>query len=193
LLAAQVVIALENARLHRIVERQALLDSLTGLANRRSIEEALRSELARAARFGTPAALVLADIDDFKRVNDHHGHAVGDEVLREFADALRETLRESDTAGRWGGEEFALILAGTDADGGAALAERARVLIGERTVHLPGGEAVQVTASFGVAAFPECGETVALLEAADDALYEAKRRGKNQVVRARESTRNEIV
>jgi diguanylate cyclase (GGDEF)-like protein len=193
LLAAQVVIALENARLHRIVERQALLDSLTGLANRRSIEEALRSELARAARFGTPAALVLADIDDFKRVNDRYGHAVGDEVLREFADALRETLRESDTAGRWGGEEFALILAGTDADGGAALAERARVLIGERTVHLPGGEAVQVTASFGVAAFPECGGTVALLEAADDALYEAKRRGKNQVVRARESTRNEIV
>jgi diguanylate cyclase (GGDEF)-like protein len=187
------VIALENARLHRIVERQALLDSLTGLANRRSIEEALRSELARAARFGTPAALVLADIDDFKRVNDRYGHAVGDEVLREFADALRETLRESDTAGRWGGEEFALILAGTDADGGAALAERARVLIGERTVHLPGGEAVQVTASFGVAAFPECGGTVALLEAADDALYEAKRRGKNQVVRARESTRNEIV
>jgi diguanylate cyclase (GGDEF)-like protein len=193
LLAAQVVIALENARLHRIVERQALLDSLTGLANRRSIEEALRSELARAARFGTPAALVLADIDDFKRVNDRYGHAVGDEVLREFADALRETLRESDTAGRWGGEEFALILAGTDADGGAALAERARVLIGERTVHLPGGEAVQVTASFGVAAFPECGGTVALLEAADDALYGAKRRGKNRVVRARESTRNEIV
>ena len=114
-------------------------------------------------------------------------------MLRGFADALRETLRESDTAGRWGGEEFALILAGTDADGGAALAERARVLICDRTVHLPGGERVQVTASFGVAAFPECGGTVALLEAADNALYEAKRRGKNQVVRARESTRNEIV
>jgi diguanylate cyclase (GGDEF)-like protein len=103
-LAAHAVVALDNARLHRIVERQALVDSLTGLANRRSLEETLRSELARAARFNDQVCLVLADLDDFKQVNDKHGHPVGDQVLKEFASALRATVRESDVAGRWGGE-----------------------------------------------------------------------------------------
>jgi diguanylate cyclase (GGDEF)-like protein len=192
-LAAQVVIALENARLHRIVERQALVDSLTGLANRRSLEETLRSELARAARFGSSSCVVLADLDDFKLVNDRYGHAAGDEVLKEFAAALRETVRESDTAGRWGGEEFALVLSGTDAAGGVRLAERARVLLEARPVRLPGGDEVRVTASFGVAAFPDYDDATALLQAADEALYEAKNRGKNRVVKARQSTREEMV
>ena len=89
-LAAQVVVALENARLHRMVERQAMVDSLTGLANRRSLEESLRSELARAARFGDSVCVVLADLDDFKQVNDRYGHAAGDEVLKAFAGALPE-------------------------------------------------------------------------------------------------------
>ncbi|HEY6961877.1 MAG TPA: diguanylate cyclase [Gaiellaceae bacterium] len=192
-LARQVVVALENARLHRIVERQALVDSLTGLANRRSLEETLRAEIARAARFGNAACLVLADLDDFKLVNDKHGHAAGDEVLKAFAVTLREAVRESDTAGRWGGEEFALILSGTDAEGGARFAERARASFRDRRVQLPGGEEVQVTASFGVASFPDAADARSLLDAADEALYEAKRRGKNQVVRARESASKEIV
>ena len=128
-LANQVVVALENARLHRLVEHQALVDSLTGLANRRSLEDTLRSELARAARFGDEVCVVFADLDYFKRVNDRYGHAAGDEVLKAFAIALRETVRESDVAGRWGGEEFALVLTGTDAAGGARLAERARAAI----------------------------------------------------------------
>ena len=93
------------------------------------LEETLRFELARAARFDDEVCLVLADLDDFKRVNDRYGHAVGDEVLKEFARALRATVRESDVAGRWGGEEFALVLPGTDAEGGARLAERARAAI----------------------------------------------------------------
>ena len=183
-LTAQVVIALENARLHRIVQRQALVDSLTGLANRRSIEETLRTELARAARFGGGACLVLADLDDFKRINDRYGHAAGDEVLKEFAAALRATVRESDAAGRWGGEEFALVLSGTDSDGGARLAERARAAIAGRRIDVGEGEVVAVTASFGVAAFPEAGDAGTLLQAADEALYEAKRAGKNRVVEA---------
>ena len=186
-LAAQVVVALENARLHRMVERQAMVDSLTGLANRRSLEETLRSELARAARFADTVAVVLADLDDFKQVNDRYGHAAGDEVLTAFADALRSTVRESDVAGRWGGEEFALLLPGTDAAGGAHLAERARAAIEARQVRMPNGDLCSVTASFGVAAFPEARELGEILAAADTALYEAKNAGKNRVVIARES------
>jgi diguanylate cyclase (GGDEF)-like protein len=192
-LTAQIAIALENARLHRIVQRQALLDSLTGLANRRSLEETLRTELARAARFGNGACLVLADLDDFKLVNDRYGHAAGDEVLKVFADALRETVRESDAAGRWGGEEFALVLSGTDAAGGARLAERARAAIAGQRIPVGDAAEVTVTASFGVAAFPECGDPTTLLHAADDALYEAKRQGKNRVVEAPGSTAGHMV
>ncbi|HVU78618.1 MAG TPA: diguanylate cyclase [Gaiellaceae bacterium] len=192
-LAAQVVVALENARLHRVVERQALVDALTGLSNRRSLEESLRAELARSARVGDRLAVVLADLDDFKAVNDRFGHAAGDEVLQAFAAALRETVRESDHAGRWGGEEFALILTNTDAEGGARLAERARVAIEGKTVELPDGETVRVTASFGVASFPEWRDPDDLFAAADAALYEAKGAGKNRVVRAVESTSEEIV
>jgi diguanylate cyclase (GGDEF)-like protein len=192
-LASQVATALENARLHRIVEHQALVDSLTGLANRRHLEETLRSELARVSRFGGEACLVLADLDDFKAVNDRYGHAAGDEVLKEFAAALRETVRESDTAGRWGGEEFALVLSGTDAEGGVRLAERARAAIAARAVLLPGGAEVAVTASFGVAAYGDRRDADDLLEAADAALYEAKRAGKNRVAGASRSTPEEIV
>jgi diguanylate cyclase (GGDEF)-like protein len=186
-LAAQVVVALENARLHRMVERQAMVDSLTGLANRRSLEESLRSQLARAGRFGDSVSVVLADLDDFKQVNDRYGHAAGDEVLKAFARALRKTVRESDVAGRWGGEEFALVLPGTDAAGGARLAERARAAIESREVRMPNGDLCSVTASFGVASFPESYELGEILAAADSALYAAKGAGKNRVVVSAES------
>jgi diguanylate cyclase (GGDEF)-like protein len=192
-LAAQVVVALENARLHRIVERQALVDSLTGLANRRSFEATLRAELARAARFGDSVSVVFADLDDFKQVNDRHGHAAGDEVLKAFAAALQRTVRESDVAGRWGGEEFALVLPGTDIEGGARLAERARATIESHELQMPNGEQLSVTASFGVAAYPESHELGELLAAADSALYAAKREGKNRVVASAESLENKIV
>ena len=116
-LAGQAVVALENARLHQIVERQALVDVLTGLANRRQGEEALSAELSRAERHGGTVGLILADLDDFKSINDRYGHPTGDLVLRAFADTLRETLREIDIAARWGGEEFAVVLPGSDLEG----------------------------------------------------------------------------
>ena len=182
-LAANAVIALENARLHRIVEQQALVDPLTELANRRALQETLHAELARAGRFGDDVSFVLADLDDFKEVNDRYGHPCGDVVLREFAHALRDTVREIDIAGRWGGEEFALILPGTDAAGGAALAERARRAIEARELHAPNGEPINVTASFGVASFPSTAGVETLVAAADEALYRAKKGGRNRVSR----------
>ena len=118
-LAAQAAVALENARLHGVVERQALVDGLTGLANRRHCEEELEAELLRAERLGGATALVFADLDDFKAVNDLHGHPAGDAVICAFAELLRESVREIDTPGRFGGEEFVLLLPGTDAAGAA--------------------------------------------------------------------------
>jgi diguanylate cyclase (GGDEF)-like protein len=180
-LASHAAVALENARLHRIVERQALIDGLTGIANRRQLEDAFAHEIARADRLGAPLALVLADLDDFKSVNDRHGHAVGDDVLREFASVLRATVREADLAGRWGGEEFVLLLPGTDAAGGVQLAERVRTSLHERSFSGRRGAVVAVTCSFGVAQHRSGGGDRQLFAAADRALYEAKRRGKNRV------------
>jgi diguanylate cyclase len=163
------------------VEQQALLDGLTGLANRRSVEDTLRAEIARARRFGDRLCLVLADLDDFKSVNDTYGHPIGDEALRLFAATLRATAREMDVAGRWGGEEFALVLPGTDGEGGARLAERARAALAGCTL-LVDDVPVSLTASFGVAALPPAADALDLIASADAALYEAKRTGKNRVI-----------
>jgi diguanylate cyclase (GGDEF)-like protein len=185
-LAGQSAMALENARLHRIVKDQAHLDALTGLANRRRAEESLAAELARTGRFGGEVAVVLTDLDDFKRVNDLHGHPVGDTVLRAFACLLQESVRDVDVAARWGGEEFLLVLPGTDASGAARLADRVRTSLERTGLLTPEGRPVVVTASFGVAA-GESGDTPADMVAdADAALYNAKRGGKNRVELAAE-------
>jgi diguanylate cyclase (GGDEF)-like protein len=181
-LVGHAVIALSNARQHRTVEQQALVDSLTGLANRRLSTAALEKELARAQRFNEPLTLVLADIDDFKRINDRWGHPTGDEVLKAFARRLQESVREIDLAGRWGGEEFALLLPGTDLEGGRRLAERIRELVREQHLAAPDGSPIRVTSSFGVASFPLVTGQSKLVAAADAALYEAKRSGKDRVV-----------
>ena len=186
-LVSQSVMALENARLHRIVKDQAHVDGLTGLANRRRSEEALSSELARTTRFGSPLSVVMTDLDNFKAVNDEHGHPVGDTVLRRFARLLAGSVRDVDVAARWGGEEFLLILPGTDAEGAMRLAERIRARLEETTLLTPEGIPIVATASFGVAAAGEEELSAeALVAAADAALYAAKRAGRNRVEQAGE-------
>jgi two-component system, cell cycle response regulator len=186
LLVGHASVALENARLHRIVERQSLVDDTTELANRRRAEVVLRGELARAARHGGSVSVVVADLDGFKDVNDRFGHPCGDGVLREFARILRDSVREIDLAARWGGEEFVLVLAETDAAGAACVAERVRAAVAERPMLTPTGLPFAVTASFGVAAAPPESTVEGIIAAADAALYSAKRGGKNRVVTAEE-------
>ena len=178
-LASQAAIALENAKLHHLVQRQATTDDLTGLVNRRRFIEALDSEIVRASTFRSPLSVVLGDLDHFKLVNDRFGHQTGDEVLRQFAELVREHLRDVDVPGRIGGEEFAFLLPETDAVGAVAVAERVRRSL--RSLRPTPERGASVTASFGVAELTS-GETGdELLRRADVALYRAKSEGRNRV------------
>jgi diguanylate cyclase (GGDEF)-like protein len=180
-IARQGEIALENARLHSLVKQQAVTDELTGLPNRRRFVAQLEAEVARAERSGTPLSVVLADIDDFKRVNDTWGHDAGDTVLRRVAIVLQAATRDVDLPVRLGGEEFAILLPETDIEGARRLAERVREAIAE-TVIDAGRDRISITASFGVSCFPDTAEASQLLVDADRGLYAAKRSGKNCVV-----------
>jgi diguanylate cyclase (GGDEF)-like protein len=183
-LAAQASVALENERLHRTVKRQAITDELTQLANRRRFTETLALEVRRAERFGDPLALVLADLDDFKNINDRYGHGTGDLVLRRFADVMRENMRDFDLPVRFGGEEFAVLLPETGLEGGRQLALRLAAALADLRIPEIGDDRAPVTASFGVSSFPEAGSAEELLAAADRALYRAKAEGKNRVASA---------
>jgi diguanylate cyclase (GGDEF)-like protein len=164
--------------------RQAQTDGLTNLANRRALDERLDVEVDHARRLGTNVAFVIADIDDFKSINDSYGHQTGDDVLRRVGRAFAEAVRELDLPGRYGGEEFAVVLPGTNLSGARALSEKIRRNLEELLVTTPDGSPFQVTASFGAACFPAQASVEELVAAADAALYEAKRTGKNRVVTA---------
>ena len=159
-------------------------DALTELDNRRYIEERLTEMFGHAARFGEPLACVMCDLDRFKPVNDTHGHQAGDAVLRQFARILRHEAREIDRVGRYGGEEFILLLPGTTAEAATVFAERVRAAIEACTFTFTGGS-IRMTMSCGIASWPhpEIASSDALVKAADDALYVAKETGRNRVVR----------
>jgi diguanylate cyclase (GGDEF)-like protein len=185
-LSSQAIVSIENASLHATVERQAVTDELTGLANARAFRSILDREIERSRRFQTPLGLLMADLDDFKQVNDRHGHPQGDEVLASVAAVLRDLSRDIDAPARYGGEELAVVLPQTDAEGAALLAERMREAVERlRVPRVSGRGSLRVTASFGVASMPEsASDGEQLVAAADAALYRAKRGGKNRVERA---------
>ncbi len=161
----------------RELARRADTDALTGIANRQGFNDAMAREFARARRFRHPLAIVIVDLDHFKRVNDRYGHPVGDQVLVGAARMLATRVRESDFVARWGGEEFAVIASMTDAAGAARLAEKLRALM--EVTHL--GPVGALTASFGVAEMRPDDTVETMVRRADDVLYEAKSGGRNQV------------
>ncbi|MDJ0852834.1 MAG: diguanylate cyclase [Myxococcota bacterium] len=157
-------------------------DELTGLRNRRFTMEILSAEFQRARRYGNPLALLMADLDHFKRVNDERGHVAGDYVLRGVADRLAESLRSTDTAGRYGGEELIAVLPQNTGTGALTFADRWRQAVELRAFDVPDGPPVSVTLSVGVAAYcPAFAAPEDLVAAADRALYRAKDNGRNRV------------
>ena len=170
---------LANLRNLALSETRALTDGLTGLPNRRAIEDTLKRMAAYADRAASPLGVVLFDLDHFKQINDLYGHEKGDEVLAAVGVVLAASCRASDFGGRFGGEEFVVLLPDTDREGAAEIAERVRVAVSALEI---AGVSRPITASFGVASIPEdASEPTLLLRGADRALYLAKSRGRNRV------------
>lgn len=179
----QLTIALDNATLHRRATELSYRDALTGLFNRRYLEESLETEVRRAARYDSPLSLNMIDIDHFKSYNDAHGHSRGDEVLRVVAQRLREQTRTADIVARYGGEEFVVILPMTTKPHARLVAEKLRAAIASTIAdRAEAGSDVPLTISVGVSSFPgDASTATGLLQAADAALYAAKDRGRNRV------------
>ncbi len=175
MLGEQAAIAINNARLHHRIARQAQTDPLTGLFNRRALDERLDEEILRAVRFGYPLALLMIDLDNFKTVNDTYGHPIGDRLLQQVAACLRRSVRDWDFVARYGGDEFALVLPNMGYRAARRMALRLRQTIASTTWDLPPQDDIRISLSFGIAVYPKHGETKeALLAAADRALYQEK-------------------
>ena len=181
-IANQVAVALQNGFLYKRMETMATTDGLTGLTNHRTFQSRFEDLLQRATRHNHKVALLLCDVDHFKKVNDNYGHPIGDEVLRRVAKVLQEVPRKIDIPARYGGEEFVVLLDGVDVTQAKAVAERLRIEISKAVVETDKGP-LSVTESIGIATFPDDGrDRATLIERADLALYHAKHTGRNRVV-----------
>ena len=184
LFANQAAIALENARLYKQMEVLALTDAVTGIHNHRSFQEQLTSQLSRAQRYGIDVALIILDVDFFKKVNDKYGHQAGDQVLRGIGVILQNNVRVMDFVARYGGEEFAVVLPHCRLPAAMETAERIRAAV-ERDLTVPEYPDLRVTLSAGVGSFPDTADSQeALLRLSDAAMYRAKKEGRNRVCAA---------
>jgi diguanylate cyclase (GGDEF)-like protein len=180
-LTSHVAVSLANARMLKRLEELATTDGLTSLLNKRALLEVATQKLKSAVRFSRPLSVLVCDIDHFKRVNDTHGHDMGDIVIKGLADVLRRVKRDTDAVGRFGGEEFVVVCEETDERGACQLAERVRQELAAATFPTELGP-LKVTCSVGVASFPAAGKTWdALFKSTDEALYASKRGGRNRV------------
>jgi diguanylate cyclase (GGDEF)-like protein len=179
-LASHLAVSLSNARMVHKLEAMATTDGLTGLLNKRAMLDAGVQKIAAAARFDRKLAVLVVDIDFFKKVNDTYGHDVGDIVIRGLADILKRQKRSTDVVARFGGEEYVVLCEQTDEKGAMLLAERIREELGKTSIRAPNA-VLSVTCSIGVSTFPEAGDSWdALFKAADEALYVSKRSGRNR-------------
>lgn len=170
-----------SANVERKMSEMALTDPLTGLFNRRQMNQRLQEEAARFRRLGTDFSLIIADLDHFKEINDRHGHDMGDRVLARVALLFSEGLRAGDAVARWGGEEFLILLPGTHLNAAEEVAQRLRSAAQSRLGAID-GLGSELTVTFGVATFAPFGSLEACLKAADEALYRGKAAGRNRVV-----------
>jgi diguanylate cyclase (GGDEF)-like protein len=183
--ADQLGLAIANLKLRDTLRSQSIRDPLTGLFNRRYMEETLERELSRAERSRAPLAVVMLDLDHFKRFNDTFGHEVGDMLLREVGHLLKHHVRHGDVACRFGGEELMIVMPDIDAASALQRAEEIREAVKRLQMACRGQSVGNVTVSLGVALYPDHGTTPAdLVKASDTALYRAKSAGRDQVVLA---------
>ncbi len=176
-LASQITMPVENSRLYAKAEQSARIDGLTGLLNRRSLDELMASEINRHSRYGGVFSLVILDLDSFKAFNDNYGHLAGDEVLRQTGDSIKKVIRNADRAFRYGGDELAILLPNTPIDAANQVAERIRKKIASKVI----AGHIRVTVSLGLASWPANGRgATELIAAADAALYQSKRSGGNR-------------
>lgn len=181
-LADYAAIAIENAMYFKKVQELSIKDDVTSLYNSRHMHNVLDSELKRAKRYGKPLSLIFLDLDFFKNINDNYGHLIGSQLLREVAELLKKNLREIDVATRYGGDEFVLILPETDKEGALKVAYRLRNAMREHIFLKSEKIAVRITASFGVASFPEDTDNkLDLIRLADQAMYRVKLRSRDDV------------
>jgi len=189
MLADQAAIAVVNARLHRATNQKALSDTLTGLPNRRALDEKLEAEVKRSLRTKKSFSVVMMDLDGFKNFNDTYGHAVGDIVLQKVFHALAQGIRTTDFLARYGGDELTLILPETDMNGAKLVAQKVREKLDQLEIPLPDGKCAELGISGGIAVFPFHGRLASeLMRAADAALYRAKKHGRGTFQIAQEVT-----